>query len=51
MSCRDSNDTNLKLQYERYCKILTYVIKKKKKYRDKLLSKSKNKIKTIIKKK
>ena len=26
-SCRDSNDTNLKLQYKRYCKILKNVIK------------------------
>jgi hypothetical protein len=27
MSCKGSNDTNLKLRYKRYCKILTDVIK------------------------
>ena len=31
MSCRGSNDTNLKLWYIRYCKILTDVIKTAKK--------------------
>ena len=25
--CRGSNDTNIKLQYKRYCKILTDIIK------------------------
>jgi regulator of sigma D len=58
VSCRGNNDTNLKLQYKRYCKILTDVIKtaKKKQYVKlivKLISKSKNKAKTtwkIIKK-
>ena len=36
MNCRGSNDTNLKLRYKRYCKILTEVIKsaKKKKFYD-----------------
>ena len=51
MSCRDCNDTILKLQYKRYCKMLTNVIRTEKK---RLLSKSKNKTKTtwkIIKKK
>jgi len=54
MSCKGSNDTNLKLRYKRYCKILTGVIKTaKKKYYDELVFKSKNKTKTtwkIIKK-
>jgi hypothetical protein len=54
MSCRGSNDTNLKLQYKRYCKILTDVIKTAKEmYYDELTFKSKNKTKTtwkIIKK-
>ena len=31
MSCRESNDTNLKLRYKRYCKILTDAIKTEKK--------------------
>jgi len=31
MSCRGSNNTNLKLQYKRYCKILRDVIKTAKK--------------------
>jgi hypothetical protein len=31
MSCRGSNDTNLKLRYKRYCRILTDVIKTAKK--------------------
>jgi hypothetical protein len=46
MSCKESNDTNLKLRYKRYCKILTDVIKtstKKKKYYDESIFKSKNK--------
>ena len=47
MSCRESNDTNLKLQYIRHCKILTNDIKTaKKKNDDKLISKSNNKTKT-----
>jgi hypothetical protein len=54
MSCKGSNDTNLKLRYKRYCKILTDVIKTaKKKYYDELIFKFKNKTKTtwkIIKK-
>jgi hypothetical protein len=54
MICKGSNDTNLKLRYKRYCKILTDVIKTgKKKYCDELMFKSKNKTKTtwkIIKK-
>jgi len=50
MSCRGSNDTNLKLQYKRYCKILIDVIKTAKKmYYDELISKSKNKAKTTWK--
>jgi len=55
LSCKESNDTNLKLWYKRYWKILTDVIKTaKKKYYDELIFKSKNKTKTtwkIIKKK
>jgi len=48
MSCRRSNDINLKLQYKRYCKILTGVIKTAKEmYYDEFISKSKNKTKTI----
>jgi len=54
MSCRGSNDTNRKVQYKRYCKILIDVLKTaKEKYYDELISKSKNKAKTtwkIIKK-
>ena len=54
MSCKGSNDTNLKLQYKRYCKTLTDIIKTAKKmYYDELIFKSKNKTKTtwkIIKK-
>ena len=55
MSCGGSNDTNLKLRYKRYCKILTDIIKtaKQKMYYDELIFKSKNKTKTtwkIIKK-
>jgi len=50
MSCRESNDTNLQLQYERYCTILTNNIKTHtKKYYDKLISKSKNKTKMAVK--
>ena len=49
MSCRGSNDTNLKLQYKRYCKILTDVIKLQKKYYDELTSTFKNKVKTTRK--
>ena len=53
-SYREINDTNLKLQYKRYCKILTNVIKTAQQmYYDKLISKSNNKTKTtwkIIKK-
>jgi len=55
MRCRGSNDTNLRLWYKSYCKILTDIIKtaKKKKYYVELIFKSKNKTKTtwkIIKK-
>jgi hypothetical protein len=55
MSCRGSIDTNLKLRYKRYCKILTDVIKtaKQKMYYNELIFKFKNKTKTtwkIIKK-
>jgi len=39
--------TNIKLRYKRRCKILTHAIKKK--YYDELISKSKNKTKTICK--
>jgi len=31
MSCRESDDTNTKQQYKKYCKILTHVIKTEKK--------------------
>jgi len=50
MSCKGSNDTNLKLRYKRYCKILTEVIKTtKRKYYDELIFKSKSKTKTTWK--
>ena len=49
MSCKGSNDTNFKLRYKRYCKILTNVIKTAKKYYDELIFKSKNKTKTTWK--
>ena len=42
MSCRESNDTNLKLRYKRYCKILTDAIKTEKKNNE-FISKSRNK--------
>jgi len=46
-SCRGINDTNIKLRYKRYRKILTDVIKTaKKNYYDELIFKSKNKPKT-----
>ena len=32
MSCRESDDTNTKLQYKKHSKILTNVIKTEKKY-------------------
>jgi len=54
MRCRGSNDTNRKLRYTRYCKILTDIIKtEKKKFYNELIFQSKNKTKTtwkIIKK-
>jgi hypothetical protein len=54
LSCRNSNDKNLKSRYKRYTKILSNVIKAAKKmYNDELITKSKNRIKTtweIIKK-
>jgi hypothetical protein len=54
LSCRNSNDKDLKNRYKRYSKILSNVIKAAKKiYNDELISKSKNRIKTtweIIKK-
>jgi hypothetical protein len=47
MSCKGSNDTNLKPRYKRYCKTLTDVIKtEKKNYCDVLIFKSKNRTKT-----
>ena len=50
MSCSWSNDTNLKLQYKRYCKISTNIIKTAKKlYYHELISKAKNKTKTTWK--
>jgi hypothetical protein len=51
MSCKGSNDKNLKLRYKRYCKILIDITKtaKKKVYYDELIFKSKNKAKTTWK--
>jgi len=55
MSCRESDDTNNKLQYKKILQdINTCYKKRKKKYYDELISESKNKTKTtwkIIKKK
>jgi hypothetical protein len=52
MSCKGSNDTDLKLRYKSYCKTLTDIIKTAKNYYDELIFKSKNKTKRwkIIKK-
>jgi len=50
MSCKESNDTILKLRYKRYRKMLINVIKTANKmYYDELTSKSKNKTKTTWK--
>jgi len=49
MRGKGSNDTNLKLQKKRYCKILTEIIKTaKKKYFGELIFKSKNKNKYCL---
>jgi Notch-like protein len=54
LSCRNSNDKNLKNRYKRYSQTLSNVIKAAKKiYNDEIISKSKNRTKTtweIIKK-
>jgi hypothetical protein len=46
MICRGKYDTNPKLWYKRYCKILTDVIRTAKNYYGELIFKSKNKTKT-----
>jgi hypothetical protein len=47
LKLRQDNDSNIKLYYKKYCKILVTVIKKaKKRYYDDAILKSKNKIKT-----
>ena len=48
MSCRGSNDSNLKLWYNKYCRILTDVIKTEKINYEQLISKSKNKTKRHV---
>jgi hypothetical protein len=43
----ESDDTNTKPQYKKYCRVITNVTKTaKKKYYDELISKSRNKTKT-----
>jgi hypothetical protein len=47
LNCREHNDVNLKIRYKRYWRILSNVIQAAKKmYNDKLIQKSKNRIKT-----